>query len=177
MERRGGNWLSRGAGHSKAALECPCCTIQVKTKEDKRFRILSDRKTPRLSQLCWSTAGHLCIENTQRRTRRSFPIAYTAPPTCGHSGQYREVWPSLLPSVRSHMTSSHLSWCVDGDEHHVRSLDLIVDVGGKEQVAPTTLLDNVQQPGLVDGKVVGVPRIDLENDPNVMRHTKRCILR
>lgn len=64
------------------------------------------------------------------------------------------------------MDSSYLGGCVHRYEHHVRPLDLIIDVGGKEQVAPTTLLDHVQQPGLVDGQVVGVPRIDLENDSN-----------
>ena len=46
---------------------------------------------------------------------------------------------------------------VDGDEDQVGFGDSLVDLGGEEQVSASALLDNVNQSGLVDGKVeVGV---------------------
>lgn len=55
----------------------------------------------------------------------------------------------------------YLSGCVDRYEDHVGAPDLPVDVRGKKQVASAALLDNVQEPGLVDGQIIGIPCIDL----------------
>lgn len=60
---------------------------------------------------------------------------------------------------------TYLGGRVDGDEDHVGALDLRVDVGREEEVPAPALLDHLQQTGLVDGEIVGVPCIDLPPPP------------
>lgn len=57
--------------------------------------------------------------------------------------------------------TTYLSGGVDRDEDHVGALDLSIDVRRKKQVAAAALLHHVQQPGLVNGQIIRVPRVDL----------------
>lgn len=57
----------------------------------------------------------------------------------------------------------YLCRCVDRDEHHVRPLDFFIDIRREEQVSAPAFLDHLQQPRLVDGQVIGIPRVDLKD--------------
>lgn len=68
----------------------------------------------------------------------------------------------------------HLGGRVDRDENHVRTFDFRVDVGGEEQVSPAAFLHHIQQPRLVDGQIVRVPRVDLLCHTNTACMLKYC---
>jgi hypothetical protein len=69
---------------------------------------------------------------------------------------------SLEVSSEAGTDTALLGGGVDADEDQVGLLDALIDIGGEEEVAATSLSDNVLKTGFVDGKleIRAIPGID-----------------